>query len=759
MTRPFLRVSRLLVPSFWSRVNAPASIQSRAEPTAVGGYDAALADEPSDLLGRRHVARRVHRLLTGTPAGWSVRVGLLGGWGEGKTTVAKWAKAAAELDGHLVAWFSPTASATASELWTGLAEAVLEAADDQKMPPEATTKLRMFVAGRNTAKRLGAVAQAYKAGQAMQAAADNFLRIGPGHLTELRKALGEGRRVVVVIDDLDRADPKLLPGLLLALRDVLDLPGFSFLLPFDERVVAEALQAYNAAWGDGRRFLDKILDFRVTLAPSDLVERRRIFEAAAASACPFLPSGVVAGMEALLPENPRRLKALARGLSLLAEEADRHRPDEIDWRSIVYGSLVREESEAFFRAYVEDTFNAKGKGDLPLDRLLFQMMDKETGPKTEAERVGALLARHVADEPVRQERLRELCGAWLDDAGIGNGSKVYYAMLLMDAASSGTTWADYDAVLELCRSGRGVEAVAAWVEGQARTRSILSGELGSALIQALCVGYARGLELAADALLVSEHEATLAEAGVTRALLGDVARLGLPGLPPNAAQAIAFPALFAAVVRWAHFRRNPADAAARADEAAMLCSWADQAGPRRQAYMAVFGDEEDGPFDHIRSARKVLRNELLGRLSPPAGNEELALLDTPGGVESARRRGGSPQARTVLLDPAGPLWTPPGSSPGETLLAQAAARPEVQKNARELLGLAWLANKGEVALQDDKVSGAFLGSPVLAVAWAAATATPLQFRALSSLRDLRADLVRRGASEAALPAPDWLAEA
>lgn len=38
---------------FRSRVNAPASSRGRAESTAAGGYDAALADEPSDLLGIR----------------------------------------------------------------------------------------------------------------------------------------------------------------------------------------------------------------------------------------------------------------------------------------------------------------------------------------------------------------------------------------------------------------------------------------------------------------------------------------------------------------------------------------------------------------------------------------------------------------------------------------------------------------------------------------------------------------------------------
>ncbi len=97
-----------------------------------GGYDAALADEAEDLLGRWHVARRLHRLLTGTPSDWSVRVSLVGDWGEGKSTVAGWAKNLAERDGHLVAWFAPAASATAEELWAGLAAAVLKAADTQK---------------------------------------------------------------------------------------------------------------------------------------------------------------------------------------------------------------------------------------------------------------------------------------------------------------------------------------------------------------------------------------------------------------------------------------------------------------------------------------------------------------------------------------------------------------------------------------------------------------------------------------------------
>jgi predicted KAP-like P-loop ATPase len=85
-------------------------------------------------------------------------------------------------------------------------------------------------------------------------------------------------RLVVLVDDLDRCDPKLLPQLLLSLRELLDLPGFTFLLAFDDEIVGKALIDNNPAWLDGSDFLEKILDFRFHLPPVTEKQKERLQE-------------------------------------------------------------------------------------------------------------------------------------------------------------------------------------------------------------------------------------------------------------------------------------------------------------------------------------------------------------------------------------------------------------------------------------------------------------------------------------------------
>ena len=58
--------------------------------------------------------------------------------------------------------------------------------------------------------------------------------------------------MIAFIDDLDRATPELLPKLLLALREILDLPGFTFVLAFDNEIVADGLVTANKFMGRWR---------------------------------------------------------------------------------------------------------------------------------------------------------------------------------------------------------------------------------------------------------------------------------------------------------------------------------------------------------------------------------------------------------------------------------------------------------------------------------------------------------------------------
>ncbi len=69
-----------------------------------------------------------------------------------------------------------------------------------------------------------------------------FLDVHGSDFQALQSELN-GRRVIVFIDDLDRADLRLVPQLLMALRELLDLPGFIFVLAFDDEIISKALTA------------------------------------------------------------------------------------------------------------------------------------------------------------------------------------------------------------------------------------------------------------------------------------------------------------------------------------------------------------------------------------------------------------------------------------------------------------------------------------------------------------------------------------
>ncbi|MCC2652527.1 MAG: P-loop domain protein [Microvirga sp.] len=155
------------------------------------------------------------------------------------------------------------------------------------------------------------------------------LKITPDEIGKLRAELGKDTRIIVIIDDLDRADPALLPKLLLALRELLDYPGFSFLIPFDTQVVSDALAGHHPAWKTGDKFLDKILDYRVALPELTENSRLILFESALSRVAPAFRLDLAQDATKWLPSNPRRIKSLARTFQPVSELA-RHNADEID---------------------------------------------------------------------------------------------------------------------------------------------------------------------------------------------------------------------------------------------------------------------------------------------------------------------------------------------------------------------------------------------------------------------------------------------
>jgi KAP-like P-loop domain-containing protein len=113
------------------------------------------------------------------------------------------------------------------------------------------------------------------------------------------------KRVIILIDDLDRTARELVPEILFALKELMDIPGFSFICAFDPAVVGEVLGEYHPGFGDGLKFLDKIIDYPRWLPPASTEGLRKLASSDARISCPFVPEVAIRDAIPLLPASIR----------------------------------------------------------------------------------------------------------------------------------------------------------------------------------------------------------------------------------------------------------------------------------------------------------------------------------------------------------------------------------------------------------------------------------------------------------------------
>lgn len=179
-----------------------------------------------------------------------------------------------------------------------------------------------------------------------------WFKISREDIQAMTRALGE-RRVTVFIDDLDRADPKAIPKSLLALRELLDWPRFTFVLAFDRRMIANALTEYSRAYGDNAElFLEKVIDVGLEVPHPTEVQSGRLADAAFRACAPFVDEAVTRAARKYLPTEPRRVKQIARKLGVVSAVVARHDPGEIDVFALVLFNIVQEASPELASAAV-----------------------------------------------------------------------------------------------------------------------------------------------------------------------------------------------------------------------------------------------------------------------------------------------------------------------------------------------------------------------------------------------------------------------
>jgi energy-coupling factor transporter ATP-binding protein EcfA2 len=302
------------------------------------GYDSAQRLKKDDDLGRWRFAAEIAEVIRSTPPDWSARVGVFGKWGEGKSTILHFLEGMLKPEGNIVFYFTPWAVQELDELWAEFGKALLDALEEAELDVESpwkgmTRKVQEKLSSTGLSDLGDGAAEFFGKEKLYKGAlglVGRWLKPDGEQVRKIRERLGE-RRVIAFIDDLDRATPELLPKLLLALREILDLPGFTFVLAFDNEIVADGLVTANKSWGDGDSFLDKILDFHYYLPPVSKSRKRLLLKNMLDRYAKFVPTDSVDPVEHLLPDNPRKLKRLVRGLVSLQPQLARHGSDELNW--------------------------------------------------------------------------------------------------------------------------------------------------------------------------------------------------------------------------------------------------------------------------------------------------------------------------------------------------------------------------------------------------------------------------------------------
>jgi hypothetical protein len=233
------------------------------KPSPEFSNDSPLSDSADDKLNRAPFADRIADVLRGLPNGAGLVVGIHGPWGDGKTTVLNLLKNnLADDEDTAVVEFNPWRFTDEPSMLAGFFR-VLAAAIRAKL----TTKGEDIAGWVEKIGSYAAVAND-RFGKAAKIAGD----VADVGLEELRTRLFDAlakanKRIVVLVDDIDRLDKHETHTLFRLIKACADFPNVCYVLAFDDVAVAKALgERYGT--GDeasGRAFLEKIIQVPLKL--------------------------------------------------------------------------------------------------------------------------------------------------------------------------------------------------------------------------------------------------------------------------------------------------------------------------------------------------------------------------------------------------------------------------------------------------------------------------------------------------------------
>lgn len=402
------------------------------------GIDAPIENPADDCLDRDVFAKRVFKIIEGTPISSNVIIGIYGSWGSGKTTTMNFIKWYCEKAGHPVAVYCPWQFHNREEAWKGFVSSIdkglakwegriIGSFQRQNLVKKASKKVREITAVTEVGRIVGSLVLAPLEGllePTKQKVQD-----------ELNKALKD-KRLFIFVDDLDRADPNIVYDILMFLNEIVDLNRCIYVIGLDTRVAYLAIEK-KIGKIDCKEFLDKIIHWQYELPEPTDFEWQELLD----KEIELLgKSGeALKSIFPQLPRNPRKLKHFLRYIAGLHKSfLSRFSDDELDWKILYLTQLIKIEfPEAFKRILTDEhllEYLSSGLLKIALSK------DDEASSREWEERLNELVDEL---EIGKKERLQELCSSIRGHGWIGSVEELKKHMLIIETPEL-LTWKEYN---------------------------------------------------------------------------------------------------------------------------------------------------------------------------------------------------------------------------------------------------------------------------------------------------------------------------
>jgi len=724
-----------------------------------GGCDVPVVNRKEDHLNRWPLAREVYGIATTGPENWSVRVGIYGEWGTGKTSVLEFIGAMAQQDEQIVIKFNPWEFSTKDSLWRAFVLAVF-----------AEPKLAN-IAGARKARTKGLLSKIMKRASAVESATSLLNeKVGKGvgvgldivrslfsfshkDLKSLHDALGK-KRVIVLIDDLDRTAPELVPEILFALKELMNIPRFSFICAFDPVVIGQVLGRFHPGFGEGLEFLEKIIDYPRWLPPATAEGLASLAVEDARKSCARVPESAIRDAIPLLPANPRAVRQFIRLLALLEPQIQRYSEDELRWPVIVAANILKVRyphlahellsDESFWGSVEMIGIAVRGENE---KEELGKAIDDHI--KKTRDKIGVSL--DGSQEAEIKAAILTLCSQ-IDAFSGFPGTSVSYQLNIAEAPRA-VTKKEFEAFLIQWTSNQVGATVSSWIDHHAQEIEQNRLEVYRELLTATIQRYSRVLHLADNAFMESEKPALVCNAASLFTLL-EALVVDFGGLADKTKQ-IGDQELEMLIGKFASLANStlPVHTEFWPRNEALVSKLVEQWSLDVMPLMRVLNPFAGVELHHVDGiAARELHKKLCALVLPNFARQILPNLRQTGFVQRLWQKNRETfDARCIIWDASGPLW---GQLRAEAfqILGEAGITRAVQENAYELLHWFVLTHEQQ-APGDPQAMDKFVSDQALFEAiWNAATVTSLSSRAVYDIRRLPSMLQRL---EINWPFPPW----